>query len=530
VPEWLNDVVLYQIYPQSFADSNGDGIGDLNGIVERLDYLEWLGVNTLWLNPVFASPMRDAGYDVSDHRRVDPRYGTNDDLARLVDNARRRGIRILLDLVAGHTSDQHRWFAESAQDAADHRYIWTEREPLPARFVASPGPRPGGYLPNFFDFQPALNFGYGRPDPDEPWRQPPDAAGPGLNRAALREIMAHWLDVGVSGFRVDMAASLVKDDPGRAETAKLWGDVRTWLDTAYPQAALLAEWGDPAASARAGLHADFFLQFGGPANGEPLRSLWHTGTATTRDEWGSDPCYFDAQARGTFTTFLGAYEKAVAAVGEPGRIALPTGNHDYARLHTDPRAAAQLPVAFAFQLTFPTVPAIYYGDEVGMRYLPELSDKEGSELAPRYNRAGSRTPMQWSDGRNAGFSAAAPDRLYLPVDPDPERPVVAAQREDPHSLLRLVKDLIAMRANHPALRPDSPVDVVSAGYPLVYLRGEDFLVVLNPSVRAEAVVHDRPELGDANPIRHSGVRVDRVAVTAAPYSFGIFSLDSRPDR
>src|SRR6185437_3094823 len=290
-PTWLNDAVLYQIYPQSFADSNGDGIGDLRGIAEHLDYLAWLGITAVWLNPCFVSPMRDAGYDVADYLTIAPRYGDNHDLPELADQARARGIRLLLDLVPGHTSDTHPWFVASAHDEGDHRYIWAGPGPdgqLPERFVRSPGSRTGGYLPNFFDFQPALNFGYARQKADEPWRQDVAADGPRANRAALRTIIDHWLRLGVSGFRVDMAYSLVKDDPDRAETTRLWREVRAWLDRAHPDTVLLSEWGDPALAVPAGFHADFFLHFGGPTNGRPLRSLWSNGTSTEHPEWATE--------------------------------------------------------------------------------------------------------------------------------------------------------------------------------------------------------------------------------------------------
>ena len=246
----------------------------------------------MWLNPCFVSPMRDAGYDIADYFAIDPRYGDNNDLAGLAGQARARGIRLLLDLVPGHTADTHPWFKASADDPRDHRYIWADLGGgrLPGGFVPCPGTRPAGYLSNFFDFEPALNFGYARPKAGEPWRQGTGAEGPRANRAAVRAIMGHWLGLGVCGFRVDMAFSLVKDDPGFAETARLWGEVRAWLDRAHPDAALLSEWGDPARAVPAGFHADFLLHFGGPGNGRPLRSLWSTGTATSLDEPGADPC------------------------------------------------------------------------------------------------------------------------------------------------------------------------------------------------------------------------------------------------
>lgn len=525
-PTWLSDAVLYQIYPQSFADSDGDGIGDLRGIAEHLDYLAWLGVTAVWLNPCFVSPMGDAGYDIADYFAIDPRYGDNNDLARLVDQTRAHGIRLLLDLVPGHTSGTHPWFVASANDPRDHRYIWAAPTggQLPERFVPSPGTRPGGYLPNFFDFQPALNFGYARQKADEPWRQGTDAEGPRANRAALRTIMDHWLGLGVSGFRVDMASSLVKDDPGFAETARLWREVRAWLDRTHPETALLSEWGDPAVAVPAGFHADFFLQFGGPANGGPLRSLWSTGTATSLKEWGTDPCYFDAGGRGSIGTFLNAHQDAFHTIGEPGHVVLPTANHDFARLRTGPRTPEQLPPAFAFQLTFPTLPAIYYGDEIGMRYVPGLPDTEGSVMAPGYNRSGSRTPMQWDPGLNAGFSTAPAESLYLPVDPDPDRPTVAGQRADGNSLLHLVKDLIAIRRAHPELGPGGSLEILHDGYPLAYLRGGRFLVIVNPCGCVRVLPHDRPELASATGVKHTGVVVEEAMITASPFSFGIFRL------
>ena len=512
-PAWLEDAILYQIYPQTFADSDGDGIGDFPGALERLDYLQWLGVTTVWFSPCFTSPFFDAGYDVSDYLTVAPRYGTNDDLVKLVEAARSRGIRVMLDLVAGHTSDQHPWFRAAADSPDDHRYIW--RTTPATGWVASPGSRPGYYLPNFFPIQPALNFGYAQPNDDEPWRQPVDAAGPRANRAALRDIMRFWVDRGIAGFRVDMAASLVKDDADHIETTKLWQETRRWLDSAYPDRVLVSEWGDPATAVQAGFHADFFLHFRGRAFG----SLWNNRAGTHMPEWGDTPPYFDADAAGGVGEFLAEWQEAAAAADGLGLVALPSSNHDFSRLACGPRTRDQLAPAFAFLLTWPTLPTIYYGDEIGMRYVPDLPDKEGSVLGPTYNRAGSRTPMQWDSGENAGFSAAPAESLYLPVDPAPDRPDVASQRADADSLLNTVRRLIALRRNDPALRTGGAADVLHAGYPFVYRRGGTHLVVINPT-RTRLALHG-PD-GSFRALDSRGVTVADGRIEAEAFSYGIF--------
>jgi maltose alpha-D-glucosyltransferase/alpha-amylase len=519
-PVWLRDAVLYQIYPQSFADSDGDGIGDFAGALERLDYLQWLGVDALWFSPCFTSPFADAGYDVADYFQVAPRYGGTEALAAFVDAARSRGIRVLLDLVAGHTSDQHPWFREWADDPADNRYIGSPKVGAPAGVWApTPGKRGGYFMLNFYPSQPALNFGYARENAREPWRQPVSADGPRANRAALREIMAYWFDLGISGFRVDMAASLVKDDPGLVETGRLWTEMRAWIDTAYPDCALLSEWGDPRSAVPAGFHVDFFLQFLGPA----LRSLWHTGLGTHDPAWGEiTGFYFDAEGGGGLDTFLAEWQAAVEAIGDNGYIALPTANHDYARLVTGPRTRHMVGPAFAFLLTWPTLPTIYYGDEIGMRYLEDLPDKEGSILGPVNNRTGSRTPMQWDRSANAGFSTAPADRLYLPIDPDPDRPDVASQRADEGSLLNLVRRLIALRRATPALGTGGSVEVLHTGYPFVYTRGGSHLVVVNP--RREPATAPLPPGADPRWLEARGVTSAGGEVRADGFGYGIAEL------
>ncbi|MEV4622033.1 alpha-amylase family glycosyl hydrolase [Asanoa sp. NPDC049573] len=521
-PAWLSDAVLYQIYPQSFADSNGDGIGDLAGVLDRLDYLRWLGVDTVWFSPCFRSPFADAGYDVSDYLSIAPRYGTNDDLVAVTEAARERGIRIMLDLVAGHTSDQHPWFRAWADDPDDDRFIWSPKVGSPAgAWAPVPGKRGGYFMLNFYPCQPALNFGYARDNPREPWRQAVDAPGPRANREALREIMAFWFDRGVSGFRVDMAASLVKDDPGYVETGKLWGEMRAWMDRAYPDNVLIPEWGDPAVAVPAGFHADFFLHFRGTA----LRSLWHLGIGTADPSWSTGPAYFDAEGLGAITEFVNQWQTAAEVIAGAGQIALPTSNHDYARLVTGTRAREHVGAAFAFLMTWPTLPTIYFGDEIGMRYIPDLPDKEGSMLAPVNNRTGSRTPMQWDSSPNAGFSTAPADQLYLPIDPDPARPTVAAQRADEGSLLHLVRRLITLRRATPALGSKAGVEVLHSGYPFVYTRGGTHLVAINPRRAPAAAPLPAGLVGESvRALEVHGARLAESEVKVDGFGYGIYEL------
>ena len=517
-PDWLSDAVLYQIYPQSFADSDGDGIGDFTGVLSRLDYLSWLGVDVLWFSPCFASPFADAGYDVSDYLTVAPRYGTNEDLERVIGAAAARGIRVMLDLVPGHTSHRHEWFRESAADPADDRYIWSDKVGSPvSRWIPGPGSREGYYLANFYPVQPALNYGYARRDPAEPWRQPVDAPGPQANRAALRAIMAYWFYRGVAGFRVDMASSLVKDDPGGIETGRLWTEMRQWMDRHYPDRALISEWGDPGVSVPAGFHADFFLHFVGDA----LRSLWDNNQGSHSNTWASLPCFFAPEGGGSMRPFLTAWRHATQTIDGGGHIALPTANHDFSRLACGTRTRDMTAPAFAFLLTWPTLPTIYFGDEIGMRYVPDTPDTEGADFGDGQRRQGSRTPMQWDSSPGAGFSTAEPDCFYLPLDPAADRPNVADSLPDPNSLLNRVQRLIALRKAHPALGSSAPVEILNDGYPLVYRRGSDHLVVINPRLEP-AHVTVRGVAG-MRPLEAYGISCQGDEITAHGLSYGIYT-------
>lgn len=487
-PEWLEKAIIYEIYPQTFYDTNGDGIGDLQGVIEKLDYVRSLGADTIWLNPCFESPFGDAGYDVSDFYKVAPRYGTNDDLRRLFSEARQRGIRVLLDLVAGHTSIECEWFKQSARHERNQYsdwFIWSSslwNAPIPGArnsFIAGMTERVGGYLPNFFPFQPALNYGFANPDPDIPYQQPVDAPGPKAVRAEMRKIIQFWLDMGASGFRVDMAASLVKDDPGSRATIQFWQEVRAWLDQDYPEAVLISEWGRPDRAIRGGFHIDFFLGHGGGG----YVSLFRKHTSRSMGA-GYGFSFFDPQGMGNIMEFVDEFDPQYAATSRAGYICLFSGNHDTSPRLAQGRTPQDLEVAFTFLLTMPGVPKIYYGDEIGMVGVPGLPSKEGS-----YWRTEARTPMQWDGGANAGFSSAWAEQLYLPVQADHSRANVAAQESDPQSLVNTIRKLTALRRAHPALGNTGGYQVVYAQpgrYPFAYLResgDERVLVVVNPAGR-----------------------------------------------
>ncbi len=486
-PEWLEKAIIYEIYPQSFYDTNGDGIGDLPGVIAKLDYVQSLGANAIWLNPCFESPFGDAGYDVADFYKVAPRYGANEDLRRLFEQARKRGIRVVLDLVAGHSSVECEWFKQSARHERNPYsdwYIWNSSlynwGPSAPRhhFISGMSERMGGYLPNFFPFQPALNYGVANPDPDQPWQQAVDAPGPQAVRAELRKIMKFWLDMGASGFRVDMAASLVKEDPGSRATIQLWREIRAWLDRDYPEAVLISEWGRPDRAIKAGFHVDFYLGFAGAG----LTSLFRKQYG--RMGLGGGFSFFDPEGLGNIREFVDEYQMRYDATRKAGYICMFSGNHDVVpRLGKD-RAFRDLKLAFAFLLTMPGVPKIYYGDEIGMVGVPGLPSKEGG-----YMRTEVRTPMQWSHAPNAGFSTADAAQLYLPVEAELDGRTVADQEGDAGSLLNAIRALAQLRLAHPALGNRSEYQVVYAKpgrYPFAFLRrggDEQIVVVINPADR-----------------------------------------------
>lgn len=486
--KWLETAVFYQIYPQSFSDSNGDGIGDFMGIISKLDYIYETGFNAIWINPCFESPFYDAGYDITNFYKTAPRYGSNEDIKQLFIAAKKMGIHVILDLVPGHTSHLHPWFKESMKQEKNEysdRYVWTDYTGRNVDgilgvngWLRAISDRNGAVAVNYKACQPALNFGFAEiTDTVNDWQQRPDAEGPRKNIEEMKKIMSFWLDMGCDGFRVDMAGSLVKNDDNQEETIKIWKNINRYIHSKYPHAVLISEWGEPTRALRGGFDGDFLLSFG-PSH---YMDLFRNEKMLDFD---SDTHYFSKSGNGDLTNFKTAYKLFYEQTKKGGMVCVPSGNHDI------PRLSAQLDddeikLAFAFLLTLPGAPFVYYGDEIGMRYIRDIPSKEGG-----YHRTSSRTPMQWDDSLNAGFSAAPAEELYLPVDTNENRPCVSRQKADESSIYNTVKRLLKLRRAHAGLGNTADFEFVELSenrYPLAYLRSGDnerFLVVINPSAKA----------------------------------------------
>jgi alpha-glucosidase len=443
---WWHGAVLYQLYVRSWRDSNGDGYGDLRGIIERLDHLSWLGVDGIWLSPTMPSPDQDWGYDVSDYTGVHPELGTLDDLDALVAAAAERGIRVLLDLVPNHTSSAHPWFldAVSARDA-EHRdyYVWADPAPgggPPNNWLDATGqpawqwhaPTGQYYLHNFLAGQPDLNW----------WL-------PSVH-AEFREILRFWFDRGVAGFRIDVAHGLYKDaelrdnpplpprssrldgrfglrpvyNANRPETHGVYRDWRKIADTYSPARLLLGEtWvGD------VGRLASYY------GNDDQLQLAFNFPFAFAD---------FDAPA-------LAAVAAETMAALPPGACPVWTGsNHDIGRFPTRWCAGDERKIRLALLVlaTLPGTVVLYYGDEIGMTDVdvPAALRRDSMTLGgdnPQGNRDRARTPMRWDDSPPGGFTTAGVSP-WLPIGPSAVN--VADQLSDPGSVLWLCRRLLALR-------------------------------------------------------------------------------------
>ena len=493
---WWQDGVVYQIYPRSFADSNDDGIGDLRGILQHLDYLNdgkggGLGIDAIWLSPINPSPMFDFGYDVSDYRGIAPEFGTLDDFRELLHEAHARGIRIILDLVLNHSSHLHPWFLESraARGSAKRDwYIWHDGQP------GTPPKPPNNWQATFgggaWEWDEATQQFYLHTflveQPDLDWRNP-------AVKQAAADIVGYWLDMGVDGFRLDVINWFVKDAALRDNPTKLLGrraydrqrhvhdrnrpetiDLVRWLRASvdrYPERMLVGEvYNEPPGNAAlaasyyaggAGLHLAFDFSF--------LFARWSASElGRAIDAWQgllAEPCW------PTYTF----------------------GNHDQRRLLSryanGTNRVARGRVAAALMLTLRGTPFLYYGEEIGMVdgkiRKSELQDPLGKQYWPLpFGRDPARTPMQWSDAANAGFSSVKP---WLPVQEEFAAINVARAEADPDSLLHWYRHLIRVRRAEPALTRGSYRRLAQGSGVLGYVRehdGDRIAVLLNFESRA----------------------------------------------
>lgn len=501
--KWLKNSICYQVYPTSFYDSNGDGIGDLKGITEKLDYLKELGVDAIWMNPFYPSPFMDGGYDVADYYGVNEKFGTMEDFDALLAKANKLGIRLIIDLVIGHTSDKHPWFLGSAKDEKNEYtdwFIWTDSNFSKYKDKSIHGlhPRDGGYLINYYACQPALNYGWNKLpekgvrenayDLGEDWKMHYTDERLKPLREEILNIMRFWLNKGVSGFRIDLANSLVKDCVYNSDNDEdieglkwLWDILIGTIKSEYPDAAFVAEFGyTPNSVGKCGFDLDY-LAHDEQSYNELLRNEKGTNILPAFEQGDT---YFSANGKGSIANLVNYTLQLHDCIEGKGCFSIPSGYHDVVRVaeHKDEEV---LKVMFAFMLTYKHVPFIYYGDEIGMTHNFAIN-KDGG-----YIRTGCRTPMQWTNGENRGFSTSK-NGLYLPVNDVAEQSVESMEKDE-NSLLNTIRKLTKIRKANPAFAADQGLKIVTmenGGYPFAYERtdGEKtFFVAINPSEKAASV-------------------------------------------
>ncbi|MFN3741767.1 MAG: glycoside hydrolase family 13 protein [Anaerolineales bacterium] len=476
---WWQKGIIYHIYPRSFADSNGDGIGDLNGLIQRLDYLAELGIDAIWLSPIYPSPDKDFGYDVADYTDIDPRYGSLADFDRLLQEAHARGIRVILDLVLNHTSDQHPWFQESRSSRTNPKadwYIWQDR--IPNNWQATFGGKAWSYDPKRRQYYLHLFL---PEQPDVNWRNP-------QVRQAMLDVVRFWLERGVDGFRLDVFNAYFKDaqlrsnpftpfgrrpfewqkhiyDVDQPEMFPLLNELRRILDS-HPERYAVGETFLSTAERAA--------RYCGP---DLLHAAFNFEFTNTR---------YDPRA------FLRAVQKWEAALGGRAWPNYVLSNHDLPRSATrygQGEDDSRPRLVLAMLLTLRGTPFLYYGEEIGMRdvalHRSEILDPLGRHYWPFHKgRDGARTPMQWSDAPYAGFSTVRP---WLRVHENYRRRNVEAMLQDENSLLNFVRRLIRLRRATPALHSGDFQPLAATDRLLAYLRRweeQEVLVALNFSSRS----------------------------------------------
>ena len=452
-PLWYKDAIIYELHVRAFYDSNGDGIGDFPGLTQKLDYLQDLGVTALWLLPFYPSPLRDDGYDVADYQNVHPAYGTLDDFQRFMQAAHARGLRVITELVANHTSDQHPWFqaARRSKPGSPARdfYVWSDTDqryagtPIIFRDVETSNwtwdPVAGAYYwHRFFAQQPDLNY-----------------ANP-LVLDAMLQTMRFWLDLGVDGFRLDAIPYLCEregtDNANLPETHAILKAMRRFLDQHYEDRMLLAEVTQTPADIRAyfGEGDECHMAYHFPLVPRLFLALCQEDRTPITDMLQQTPTLPYNSQWAFFLRNHDAMGVKMLTEVECQRLYQAYAPEPRMLLHTEIRRRlaplvhghlGRIQLLHSLLLSLPGTPILYYGDEIGMGDNVFLDD-----------RAGVRTPMQWSGDRNAGFSRADSQRLYAPAIMDPVYGYqvinVESQERDPASLLRWMKRMLALRKQH----------------------------------------------------------------------------------
>jgi len=484
---WWQRGIIYQVYPRSFMDSNGDGVGDLKGLISRLDYLRWLGVDAVWISPLYPSPMKDFGYDVADYTAIHPLFGAFADFDRLIREAHARDLKVILDFVPNHSSDQHPWFVESRSSRDNPKrnwYIWR-------------GPGPGGGPPNNwlscfggsaweYDAHTEQYYYHAflREQPDLNWRNP-EVVEEMLN------VLRFWLERGVDGFRVDVLWHLIEDDQFRDNPPN-----PSWREGSDPYQKLIPlyttdqsevhaviarmrrlvdQYQDRVLIGEIYLPVERLVQYYGadlggvhlPFNFQLLLTKW--------------------QAR-DIARIIGEYEAALPERGWPNWV---LGNHDRPRIGSRV-GPAQARLAAMLLLTLRGTPTLYYGDEIGMHDVeipPEKVQDPFEKNVPGrgLGRDPQRTPMQWSAAKHAGFTDGEP---WLPIAEDYNRVNVEVERDDPASMLTLYNQLIKVRRGESALEVGQFEPLEADGDLLTYVRRDResaFLVALNLGLQPQVV-------------------------------------------
>ncbi len=481
--EWWKKAVIYHIYPRSFQDSNGDGIGDLNGIRSRLDYLKWLGVDAIWISPVYPSPMADFGYDVTDHCDIDPMFGTLSDMDDLIEDAHKNSIKVIMDFVPNHTSDEHPWFIESAGSRDNPKrdwYYWKD-------------PKPGGGPPNNwlsrFDGESAWKWDektgqyylhtFLEKQPDLNWRNPEV-------REAMLDILRFWFRRGIDGFRVDVSYRVMKDPEFRDNP--LNPDWKPGMDRSFrviekhtkntPDIHQFNRWIRETADEFENKVTIGEMNLSIPQlakhYGTPDKPEFHLpfNFRLIFSPWKAD----------NVSQLASSFENEVPSWGWPNWV---LSNHDQPRFATR-AGSAQARCGHLFLLTTRGTPTIYYGDELGMESVdipPDRVQDPWELLSPGLGlgRDPVRTPMQWNDEPHAGFCEKQVTP-WLPVSADFQKRNVKTQQDRLDSMLRFIKELIDLRKTHPALQTGNMEVYEARDEVICYRRFDDetsFFIAIN---------------------------------------------------